>query len=240
MEWQDEGIILHTQSLGETKAVVSLFTQNHGRCGGILTVSRKNKGWIQAGEKVKARWGARLETHLGYWTLEPLQANVAFLLDAPGPLAALSSATSLCQSVLPERHSYPHLYQKFQEILRDLSSSHWIRSYVFFEMILLEELGYGLNLNSCAVTGDRTNLVAVSPRTGRAVSAAVAQPYQSKLLPLPLFLCQNLGDYSPNDQEILDALHLTGYFLERYLLGRSLPAARERLYQRFVKVRKCA
>ena len=240
MEWQDEGFILHTQALGERKQIVSLFTLSHGRCAGVASVGQKNKGWLQCGGKVKARWGARLENHIGYWTLESLCANTAFLLDAPGPLATLLSMASLCQLALPERYAYPHLYKRFETLLSDLLTPYWARSYVFFELSLLEELGYGLVLESCAVTGETQNLVAVSPRTGRAVCERVAQPYQGKLLPLPSFIWQENEETCPNDQEILDALQLTGYFLERYLLGRDLPAARTRLLQRFDKVRKCA
>ncbi len=237
MEWQDEGIILHTQALGERKQVVSLFTAAHGRCAGVLHVSHKNKGWIQCGGKVNARWGARLENHIGYWTLELLEPNTAFLLDAPGPLAALLSAASLCQVALPERNAYPQLYERFEALIKDLISPAWARSYVFFELILLEELGYGLDLKSCAVTGSTTDLSAVSPRTGRAVCKKVAKPYQERLLPLPIFVCQENKATTPEDKEILDALTLSGYFLERYLLGRTQPPARTRLLQRFSKMR---
>jgi len=235
MEWQDEGFILHTQTLGERKQVVSLFTAHHGRCAGVFSVNQKNKGWAQCGGKVRARWGARLENHIGYWTLEPLQSNTAFLLDAPGPLAALLSVTTLCQVALPERHSYTHLYERFEALLKDLATPYWARSYVFFELTLLEELGYGLDLRSCAVSGVTQGLTAVSPRTGRAVCESVAAPYQGKLLSLPNFICQENKESLPEDEEILDALQLSGYFLERHLLGRVLPSARTRLLQRFSK-----
>ncbi len=237
MEWQDEGIILHTQALGERKQIVNLFTASHGRCAGVFSISQKNKGWIQCGGKVKARWGARLENHIGYWTLEPLQNHSAFLLDLPGPLVALLSAAALCQRALPERHVYPSLYQKFDILLKDLMSPHWGSSYAFFELALLDELGYGLDLKSCAVTGVTTGLSAVSPKTGRAVCKDVAIPYQGRLLPLPPFIWQENRESYPDTQEILDALHLSGYFLERYLLGRALPSARTRLYQQFAKMR---
>ncbi|MBS0272218.1 MAG: DNA repair protein RecO [Proteobacteria bacterium] len=238
MQWQDEGIILHTQSLGERKQIVSLFTATHGRCGGVFSINPKNRGWVQCGGKVKARWGARLENHLGHWILEPISTNIAMLLDTPGPLAALLSATSLCHVALPERHAYPYLYKRMEDTLKDLITPSWAQSYVFFELTLLDELGYGLDLKTCAVTGMGTELVAVSPRTGRAVCQDVAQPYQGKLLPLPSFICQKNNDTFPNNQEILDALQLSGYFLERYLLGRTLPSARARLLRQFMKVRK--
>lgn len=237
MEWQDEGFILYTQPLGERKQIVSLFTPSHGRYAGVFSLTQKNKAWIQCGAKVNARWGARLEAHIGYWNFEPLPTKLVLLLDRPGPLAALSSATSLCHLVLPERHAYPFLYEKFTDLLESLSSPEWAEAYVNFEITLLEELGYGLELHSCAVTGGMEGLVAVSPRTGRAVCEAAAAPYQGKLLPLPAFLTEKSRKIAPNDKEILDGLRLTGYFLERYLLGRPLPAARERLLQRLSIVR---
>lgn len=237
MEWQDEGIILHTQNLGERKQVMSLFTPSHGRCAGVFYGTKQSKGWAQCGSKVKARWGARLENHMGIWTLEPLGSNMAHLLDSPGPLSALLSATTLCQLALPERHAYPHLYKQFQVLLQALCTADWARAYVFFEMTLLSELGYGLDLEACAVTGAKDDLVAVSPRTGRAVCESVAKPYEGRLLPLPPFI---FTEITPNDKEILDALRLTGYFLERYVLGRALPAARMRLTQRFMNFRNCA
>lgn len=240
MEWQDEGVILYTQPLGERKQIVSLFTRTHGRYAGVFSLTQKNKAWIQCGAKVNAHWGARLEAHIGYWSFEPLPSKLALLLDRPGPLAALSSATSLSHMVLPERHAYPYLYEKFTHLLESLSSLDWAEAYVNFEVTLLEELGYGLDLQSCAVTGRTEDLVAVSPRTGRAVCAATAAPYQGKLLSLPPFLAEKCRKIPPNDKEILDGLRLTGYFLERYLLGRTLPAARERLIQRFNIVRNAS
>ncbi len=240
MEWTDEGIILYTQTLGERKQVVNLFTPTHGRCAGVFSLSQKDKGWLQCGGKVKARWSARLENHLGSWRLEHLKSYTAILFDRSGPLAALLSACSLCQIALAERHAYPYLYGRLEDLLKDLATPYWARSYVFFELSLLDELGYGLELSSCAVTGESEGLVAVSPRTGRAVCERVAQPYQGKLLPLPQFMDVTDGEGIPNDEEILDALRLTGYFLERYLLGRNLPAARVRLVSQFDKLRKCA
>ena len=240
MEWQDEGIILHTQNLGERKQIVSLFTLSHGRCAGVFSSTQKSKGWVQCGGKVKARWGARLENHIGYWNLESLGSNTAYLLDSPGPLNALLSAATLCQIALPERHAYPHLYERFQAFLRSLVLPDWASSYVFFELALLSELGYGLDLEACAVTGSKTDLKAVSPRTGRAVCESVAKPYEGRLLPLPSFVSDKANENIPNDQEILDALRLSGYFLERHVLGRTLPSARMRLAQRFMTMRKCA
>jgi DNA repair protein RecO (recombination protein O) len=240
MEWQDEGIILHTHSLGERKQIISLFTLSHGRTAGVFTSTQKTKGWIQCGGKVKARWWARLESHIGYWSLESLGSNMAYLLDAPGPLGALVSAATLCHLALPERQAYPALYEAFHDFLQELLTPHWISAYVFFELLLLKEMGYGLDLEACAVTGVKADLVAVSPRTGRAVCQDVAKLYEGRLLFLPSFIYEKNKENLQNYQEILDGLSLTGYFLERYVLGRTLPAARGRLLHHVTTLRKCA
>jgi len=235
MQWVDEGIILHTQPLGERKHVVSLFTEAHGRHAGVAYCSKKTTSWIHCGGKVNAQWKARLETQLGAWTLEPLPNRIALLLDQAGPLSALMSAATLCHLALPERHPYPALYQKFMDFLEALTSPGWREAYIFFELSLLEDLGYGLHLEACAVTGSMSDLVAVSPRTGRAVSREIAAPYAEKLLPLPSFLLEERGAApSPPCEKMLEALRLTGYFLERHLLGRILPPARARLVNTFL------
>lgn len=240
MEWQDEGIILHTQPFGENSQIVSLFTPTQGRWAGIFRGTQKSKHWLQCGNKVKARWGARLENHLGYWALDPLESTMAYLLDSPGPLAALLSAATLCHVTLPERQAYFSLYEKFQALLASLLLPEWAQVYSLFEFSLLKEMGYGLDLEVCAVTKTSVDLVAVSPRTGRAVCGDIAKLYEGRLLPLPPFIRGESIENSPKTQEILDALCLSGYFLERYVLGRSLPAARLRFLERLAAMRKVA
>lgn len=236
MQWADEGIILHTQPLGERKHIVSLFTQAHGRHAGVVHGSKKNTSWVHCGGRVNAQWKARLEAQLGSWSLESLPGPIALLLDKAGPLSALMSAATLCHLALPERHPYPALYTKFIHFLEDLTSPGWREAYIFFELSLLEDLGYGLHLGACAVTGSVRDLVAVSPRTGRAVSREIAAPYAEKLLPLPAFLLEERGVAPPPPcEKMLEALQLTGYFLERHLLGRILPPARSRLVNNFTE-----
>ncbi len=230
MEWKDEGIILHTHALGENKSILSLFTPTQGRWMGVVRTSAKTKPWLQCGAKVDARWHARLEAQMGSWTLEPLSSYTTPILDAPGPLMAFLSAAALCHKALPERHAYSRLYEHFENFCKALPSLHWMQAYLLFELTLLEELGYGLDLQQCAVTGVTKDLVAVSPKTGRAVCAEVAKPYEGRLLPLPSFL---RTDNPPSPQEVREALILTGFFLEHHLLGRTLPAPRLRLSDTF-------
>lgn len=231
MEWQDEGLILHTHPLGESKGILSIFTATHGRWGGLFRNPAKSKAWLHGGSKVQCLWRARIETQLGTWTLEPVGSYAMPLLDAPGPLMALLSATALCHKALPEGHPYPCLYKEFETLCGAFPTSSWWRAYVFFELTLLEELGYGLDLTCCAVTGVREGLVAVSPRTGRAVCAEVASPYAGRVLPLPQFLREPEAPLTNHD--MVQALRLTGFFLERDLLGQSLPPARGRLVNLF-------
>lgn len=229
MEWQDKGIILHIRPLGETTVVVSLFTADHGRSSGCFRLSKQNRSWLQLGQSVQAHWRARLETQLGQWRLEPNTSHISLLFDHPGKLSALSSACSLCHVLLAEGHEYPHLFNEFRFLIESLLGDNWASAYVLFERALLSELGYGLDLSQCAVTGQKDNLVAVSPKTGRAVCGEVAKPYEGKLLPLPLFFLKN-SEISL--KELNEGLHLTGYFLERYAfshLKEGMPPARGRL-----------
>lgn len=229
MEWSDTGIIIHLKKLGESQSVITLFTKNHGKCSGVFRLSKQNRGWLQLGTRVEATWRARLETQLGQWRLEPQSSQTPLLFDHPGKLAALTSACSLCHLLLPEGHTYPDLFHGFESLMAQLFSDNWGQPYALFERDLLAELGYGLDLSQCAITGRSDNLVAVSPKTGRAACLEVAKQYEGKLLPLPLFFLKN----SENSlKELLEGLHLTGYFLERFAFSHlkvGMPPTRGRL-----------
>lgn len=240
MEWSDTGIILHVRPLGEATVVLSLFTAEHGRSSGCFRLSKQNRSWIHLGQTVQATWRARIETQLGQWRLEPIPSHVSLLLDHAGKLAALSSACSLCHLLLAEGHDYPQLFSQFQALILDLLTDDWARAYVLFEKSLLTDLGYGLDLTQCAVTGVQEGLVAVSPKSGRAVCAEAAKPYLRKLLPLPLFFLKN-SEISL--KELDEGLHLTGYFLERYAfshLREGMPPARGRLLSYFERQKETA
>lgn len=226
MQWTDNGFIIHVRPLGESQCIVNLFTHAHGRQAGAFRLSKKNRGMMQVGQNCDVTWRARLETQLGSWALEPKGVGCATILSKPGPLCALQSACALLYQVLPEGHGYPDLFDAFTHFLSSLSQPYWIEEYIHFEAGVLSELGYGLDLTQCALTGRQKDLVAVSPRTGRAVSAEAARPYQDKLLPLPAFLRE---EGTASYQEKLDGLALTGYFLDNYILVRKMPPARDRL-----------
>lgn len=235
MEWSDDGFVLAVRPHGETSAIVSLLTREHGRHPGLVRggAGRRMRGILQSGNLVRATWRGRLAEHLGAYVIEPLQAFAADLLRDPLRLAALSAACAVAERALPECEPHAAVFDGIGILLAALSGEQWPSVYVKWEMGLLAELGYGLDLSSCAATGRSDELVYVSPRTGRAVSRAAGEPYRDKLLALPAFL---LGSEGEGDSAgIAAGLHLTGHFLERLLFaphGADLPAARQRLAER--------
>jgi DNA repair protein RecO (recombination protein O) len=239
MEWRDEAIILSVRRHGENAAVLSVLTQAHGRCGGLVRggQSRRLKGVLQPGNRIAAQWRARLEEHLGTMTVEPVASHAAALMLDAGRLAALSSALAVVEAGLPEREAHPEVFEDLAALLVALEGESWAETYVRWEVGVLADLGFGLDLSACAATGVTEDLVYVSPRTGRAVSREAGRPYRERLLPLPAFLAAPPGD-RPRARagELEDALALTGHFLARHIFdlhGRPPPDARARLMERF-------
>jgi DNA repair protein RecO (recombination protein O) len=233
MDWSDEGFVLSARRHGENALIVSLLTLDHGRHAGLVRggAGARSRGIYQPGNLVRAQWRARLAEHLGTYRCELVEAIAAIHLHDPLPLLALSAATTLVHVALPEREPVPYLFGTLQGLLAVLGEPGWQAYYVRWELDLLGELGFGLDLSECAVTGASDDLAFVSPKTGRAVSIAAAAPYRDRLLPLPAFLLNGQED-TPSSPDIADGLALTGYFMKRHVLGdraASLPAARERL-----------
>ena len=234
MDWTADALILSRRAYGESSAIIDLFTREHGRYAGLVRGgnARRLRPVLQSGNMVQARWRARLAEHLGTIVVEGKHPYAAALMADALKLAALSSLCALLHAT-PERHAYPRLYDTALVVLDNLLRDMWLPVMVRFELALLEETGFGLDLASCAVSGelaDTTDLTHVSPRSGRAVSRAVAAPYIDKLLRLPRFLLQPEGEVSHND--IKDGFALTGYFLEQRLYAphqTKLPPARTRL-----------
>ena len=231
MEWRDHGVILSVRRHGETSAIAELLTPEHGRCLGLVRGgrSRQQRPVLQPGNFVAATWRARLEDQLGTFVFEPLKLSAGTIMENSFRLAGLTTLTSLSQ-VLPEREPHQRLYEAFQIVLDAIDSdAHWPALLVRWELGLLEELGFGLDLSKCAATGETARLTYVSPKSGRAVSAPAGEPYQDKLLTLPGFL---LGQPVTSTAEIVAGFRLTGYFLERHIFeprGLEIPEARQRL-----------
>jgi DNA repair protein RecO (recombination protein O) len=232
MEWQDEGLVLSVRPHGENDAILSALTFEHGRHVGLVKggIGRRARPLLQPGNRLQLTWKARLPEHLGHYTLEPMQLFGGRLLDDPLRLAALASAVGLLEQGLAEREPHPRLYAGLLKLLEAmLADPRWLETYVRFELLLLQDLGFALDLESCAVTGAREDLAFVSPRTGRAVSRAGAGELAPRLLPLPPFLS---GDVPAMFSDIATGLRLAGHFLAKHVLApadRSLPATRERL-----------
>jgi DNA repair protein RecO (recombination protein O) len=232
MEWQDEGVVLSARPHGETDAILSALTFEHGRHVGLVKggVGRRARPLLQPGNRLELTWKARLTEHLGHYTAEPLQAFGNRLLDDPLRLAALASATALVDEGLAEREPHPRLYAGLLVLLEAmLAEPRWPETYVRFELVLLQELGFALDFERCAVTGHTDDLAFVSPRTGRAVSRGAAGDLAARLVPLPAFL---MADVPATFADVAAGLRLSGHFLAKHLFAaadRPLPAARERL-----------
>lgn len=232
MDWRSEGILLSVRRHGEAAAIIDVFTPDHGRHAGIVRggASRKMAPILQPGAQLDLSWRARLEEHLGSFAVEPIRSRTAQVMGDRAALAGLNAVTALIAFALPEREVHSALYKQTEQLL-DLAGQNeiWPLAYIRFELALLEACGLGLDLTECAVTGAHEGLVYVSPRTGRAVSAEGAGEWADKLLPLPAIL-RGQGD-APDD-EIVQALQVTGYFLEEKLAreqsGKPLPDARGR------------
>lgn len=232
MEWRDQGILLSARRHGETSAIIEAFTPAHGRHLGVVRggAGRKTAPILQPGAQLDLTWRARLEDHLGAFTLEPVQSRSAAVMDDRLALAGLNAITGMLSFTLPEREPHAPLYHRSVALLDMLGTpAPWPLAYLHWELALLDEMGFGLDLTACAVTGDTTGLAYVSPKTGRAVTDAGAGAWKDRLLPLPACLL-SLRETPPAD--IALGLRVTGHFLEHWLapaLGdRPLPAARQR------------
>ncbi|MDR9484869.1 MULTISPECIES: DNA repair protein RecO [Sediminimonas] len=240
MEWRDQGIVLSVRRHGETSAIVEVFTPEHGRHAGVVRggASRRMTPVLQPGAQLDLTWRARLEDHIGAFRVEPLRSRAAGLMGDRLALAGLNAVTGLLLFVLPEREAHRALYDR-SEVLLDLlgHGDVWPLAYLQWELALLEEMGFGLDLSSCAVMGPAANdLSYVSPRTGRAVSRAGAGEWADRLLPLPACL---LGHGPAPDRDVAEGLRTTGHFLRAHLapaLGNHpLPDARDRFVEAFKK-----
>ncbi|MGP3699245.1 DNA repair protein RecO [Rhodobacter sp. NSM] len=233
MEWRDEGALLSVRRHGESSAIIEVFTADHGRHAGVVRggASRKVAPILQPGAQLDLTWKARLDEHMGSFTVEPLRSRTALLGDRLG-LAGLNAICAMLHVTLPEREPHPGLWQASMALLDALDRPGWPAAYLRWEMRLLEETGFGLDLTRCAVTGSREDLAFVSPKTGRAVSRDGAGDWADRLFPLPLAL---LGQGPASGEDLAQGLAITGHFLARELApllnGRPLPEARARLME---------
>ncbi|MBM2292645.1 DNA repair protein RecO [Sulfitobacter pseudonitzschiae] len=237
MDWRGTGILLATRKHGETSVIIEVFTEDRGRHAGVVRggTSRKIAPILQPGAQLDVAWRARLEDHIGSFTVEPVRSRAAQAMGDRLSLAGLNAVTALLCFCLPEREVHAPLYRRTEALLDLMGQNEiWPLAYLRWELALLEEMGYGLDLSACAVTGATEGLIYVSPKSGRAVSAEGAGEWVDRMLPLPDVL-RGRGD-AP-DTQIAQGLQTTGYFLATHLAAdqgnRALPVARARFVEAF-------
>jgi DNA repair protein RecO (recombination protein O) len=231
MHWSDEGIVLGAKRHGETNAILELMTREHGRHLGLVrgASGSRLRPLLQAGNRVGVTWRARLDEHLGHYTVEGLDLAAARFLDHSHALYGVTHLAALCR-LLPERDPHPEIHATLEEMLGELADARRSGPRVArFELQLLSELGFGLDLGRCAATGTTAELIYVSPKTGRAVSREAGLPWKDKLLRLPAFLREGEQAQGPSAADLADGFAVTGFFLLHHVLeprGLPLPEAR--------------
>lgn len=237
MEWTSEAIILSAKPYGESDALVEAFSEEKGLARGFIKggLGRRQRSLIQQGNRVALTWRARDENNLGRFNLELIHSPLGGIIGDGARLLALQSVLVVCQSVLQEQVKETEIYQAFTatlSLVENQSSSLplWGAALARLELMLLNKSGFGLDLTVCAATGVSDDLIYVSPKSGRAVSAAAGKPYHNKLLKLPSFMrLPGLGNVS--QIEALAALETTGFFLSKEIWAvrsRHMPEARSR------------
>jgi DNA repair protein RecO (recombination protein O) len=230
MEWTDQGIVLGVRRHGEAHALVELMTAAHGRHLGLVRggASHKLRPVLQPGNGVRATWRARLDEHLGSYAIEGTDLRAERLMSSASASYGIQTLAVLLR-LLPERDPHEGIYRALLTIADHLDEPGIASALIVrFELALLAELGFGLDLSSCAA-GEDSELAYVSPKSGRAVSEKAGAPWKERLLPLPAFL---RGEPRHSAAEIAAGFNLTGYFLARRVFeprGLAMPEARAAL-----------
>jgi DNA repair protein RecO (recombination protein O) len=221
MEWTDEGIVLGVRRHGESSAIVELLTRSHGRHLGLVRggAGKRMRPLLQPGNSVTAVWRARLDEHLGYYAIEGTRLRAANLFASSHAVYGVTHLASLAR-LLPERDPHEDIYEMLDHTLDDFESAAGAAAHLIrFELAMLAELGFGLDLETCAATGVTTDLVYVSPKSGGAVSRSAGAPFHDRMLRLPAFLRQSeAGALGWTEQDLRDGFALTGLFLMRHVL----------------------
>jgi len=239
MKWEDVGMVLSARKFSERDAIVTVLTREHGLWRAMVkgALSHKHRALYEPGNLLLARWNARLAEHMGNFSCELLEQNAAMIMQDKLSLSMLGAMTALLEGCFEERDPHPVLFEWVKAMVEMLAGAGtpaaeiWKR-YALFEKFLLAEAGYGLDLSRCAATGGVENLVYISPKTGRAVSAEAGAPYHGRMLSFPRLYKEE--GFMPKSAETLDALRVSGYFLTHWLYAprdRNLPPVRQRLVE---------
>jgi DNA repair protein RecO (recombination protein O) len=225
VEWRDAGIVLGLRRHGENAVVLEMMTRAHGRHLGVVRNgrSRTMQPVLQPGNHVDALWRARLEEHLGEWKIEPVDLRAATYMHSSVALYGLNHLAQLTR-LLPERDPHPAIFEALAVIGENLTEAPLAAPLlIHYELAILAELGFGLDLSECAATGAQNELVYVSPKSGRAVSRVAGEPWHDRLFRLPTFLAGTV-EIVPDWAEIEAGFALTAYFFERHVYGpRGMP-----------------
>ncbi len=230
MQWTDDGIVLGSRRHGEASAIVELMTREHGRHLGLVRggASTRLRPVLQPGNTLRAVWRARLDEHLGNYTVETIRVHAASTFAASYVVYGVMHLAALCR-LLPERDPHREVHDALVGALDELEDALAAAIAIArFELQILTELGFGLDLTACAATGQASDLDFVSPKSGRAVSRAAGEPWRDKLLRLPAFLS---GAEGPSLEDLADGFALTGFFLTQHVLqprGFAFSEARDR------------
>ena len=234
LHWQSEALILKADKFGDHDAIVHVFSAEHGLSRGVVKAgfATKRRADMQLGTLAEVTFKARMAEHMGSITLEAKHSFAARVMQDPLKLAAVGSMLSLLSASLAEHDPHPELYRKTIHFLQHAvvgeDSLLWLTEYARLEFALLEEVGFGLDLSSCAATGETGDLAYVSPKSARAVSRTAGAPYKERLLPLTEVM-RNGHYIADNYKEIWDSLCVSGHFLETSLfpaLNRPYPLLR--------------
>ena len=242
MRWSDKGLVISVKKYGENSLILHLLTKDHGVHAGLVKyISTKKSGHIyELGNILSVEWTGRLEEQLGFYKSELEKSYLYNIINNSLKLDALNSICSMLSMFLPERQVNSKLYKETIEIIKYLNNNDmtWVSRYVQWELLLLSELGYGLDLSQCAVTGEIKNLKYVSPKSGRAVSELGAGIWVKKLLILPRFL-QKFNTNAIDNDELNYGVKLTTFFLNRYAasIGLKLPESRDRFTNKLKKIK---
>ena len=239
MEWQDEGIVLGSRRHGETSVIAEVMTLDHGRHLGMVRGgrSRSMRPVLQPGNRVSLHWRARLSEHLGEFRVEPIEQRAALLMLSAPALHGVQAMAALLR-LLPERDPHRSLCEAMEVIIAHLDDTTAAGElFVRFELAILNELGFGLDLARCAASGETSDLAFVSPKTGRAVSRIAGTPYADRMLAMPLFLRADINAAAERE-DLMAGFRLTGFFLDRHVYeprGIKPDTARESFIQATLK-----
>lgn len=240
MEWTADGIVLGVKRHGEANAIIEVLTEDRGRHLGLVKGGRSKRlrPILQVGNHLDLTWRARLEEHLGTFTVEPKTLRAGVVMASGAGLHLLNTLCALCL-LLAEREAHPRLFRALNVILDSDGGARELSAYLLrFELAFLDELGFGLDVSKCAATGGTDDLIYVSPKSGRAVSAEAGAPYHDRMLPLPSCIITRSFD-GASEVDLLKGLELTGYFLDRHIFeprSKKLPLSREKLREMLVSI----